>query len=283
MSSLRQMASFIRWQLVPMRYLTMIRDLRWNQLFQEGPSKSSICEDIEDLGVSPAQLLNQDQLDEINSIYQPRIEHVVKKSHGHPFVNLFTGDDITPSNPVFNLAFSKEVLDVAADYFGNKLILDSMQVLYSYSTDGEVRESQKWHLDYGDNKTFHAVVYLNDVLNADDGPFIYADKHASKKLGRPLIMNRIPDLIPKSLEKHEVHEFLGNAGAMVYVDPAACYHYGSRCKKSRMAIFITFSTWFPYAKPVPLIIENREKIFSTARKVRPDLSKKFLRTLLQLA
>ncbi len=284
MNKLRKIASFVRWRLVPMRYLTMLLDLKWGNLFKSPHLRTAICREVMDTGYHIASPIDQQITKEIQALYQPRTATVVPKKHGHPFVNLFTEEDIHPDNPVFRLAFSSKILEVAADYFGHKLILDSIQVLYSYSTGGEIRESQHWHLDYGDSKSFHAVTYLNEVSTSTDGPFVFVDKAATRKVGRSLIVRRIADeKFVKELGNNKIHQFNGPAGSMVYVDPAVCYHYGSRCLHSRLAIFVTFNSWFPYAQPMQTITQNREKIFAAAKQVRPDLDPQFLRSILQLS
>ena len=156
-------------------------------------------------------------------------------------------------------------------------------MLYSYPTEGAPRESQYWHLDYGDRKSFHCVAYLNDVLAPEDGPFVYVDKPSTTKIGRNLIVRRIADdQFARELGEGKIMNFYGRAGSSVLVDPSACYHYGSRCKVPRMAIFVTFSSWFPFAQPVPLVKQNAEKIYVTLRQMRPDLSDPYLKALLQM-
>lgn len=284
MSSFRKIASFIRWRLVPMRYATMLSSLKWRKLFQAPPLRSTITAEIEAKGFTKGPDVAPELLSQAVDMYAQRGQRVEPKTRsGHPFVNLFNEDDIQPNNPVFRFAFAPEVLDTAADYFGGRLILDSIQVLYSYPTEGALRESQYWHLDYGDRKSFHCVAYLNDVLTPEDGPFVYVDKSLTQKIGRSMIVRRIPDQqFNIELMGGKIETFYGRAGSSVLVDPSACYHYGSRCKKSRLAIFATFSTWFPFAQPVPFVSENAEKILLAARQTRPDLSEEFLKALLQL-
>ena len=284
MKKLRKIASFIRWRFVPMRYFTMIRFMRCHYLLKPYPVKTALSEEIEQSGYHVTVPIEEEVVKDIQALYLLRTKAVVPKNHGHPFVNLFTSEDIHPDNPVFRLAFSPRILEVAADYFNNKFILDSIQVLYSYSIGEEIRESQYWHLDYGDRKSFHAIIYLNDVSDSNDGPFVFVDKQTTKKIGRSLIVRRIADeQFIKELGDGEIRQFHGQAGSMVYVDPSACYHYGSRCKESRLAIFVTFSSWFPFVQPIPIVAENRQMIFSAAKQVRPDLSSNFLQTILQMS
>lgn len=284
MNVFRKIASFLRWRLVPVRYVTMLLDNNPTKWLRSGSAKSSICETIETEGFFVPEPVAPEKIDEIITIYKPRAVDVVPTTHGHPFKNLFEEKDITVDNPVMQLAFSKKVLDVAADYFGNKVVLDSLQVLYSFSTEGELRESQYWHLDYGDQKSFHAIAYANDVDNDNDGPFGFVNKSDSKKIGRSFLVQRYTDeQISAKLGHYEIEKFTGKAGALVYVDPAACYHYGSRCKESRLAVFMTFNSWTPFARPAGLIRENKEKILKVAKEIRPDVSEGFLRSLLQMS
>lgn len=283
MGAIRKIGSFVRWRLVPVRYVTMIGSLKWSKLFRHPPARSSITNTIVEEGFAPGPVVPAETLERALAIYQPRTLSVVPKPNGHPFVNLFQPEDISPDNPIFQFAFSPEVLDAASDYFGGRLILDSIQVLYSWPTEGDLRESQYWHLDYGDRKSFHCVAYLKDVLTPEDGPFVFVDKKATQKLGRAMIIRRIPDQqFDAELGGGKIEKFYGEAGSSVLVDPSACYHYGSRCKTPRLAIFATFSTWFPFAQPVPLVSQHAEKIVAAAQQVRPDLSKPFLDALLQL-
>ena len=41
------------------------------------------------------------------------------------------------------------------------------------------------------------------------------------------------DDFSKELKGGQVRVFAGRAGDSIFVDPAACYHYGSRCKQSQ--------------------------------------------------
>jgi len=283
MISLRKIASFIRWRLVPVRYATLLTGARWNKLFVPPPYRNKITAEINVKGFASGPDVPTDLLLQAVEVYKPRTKAVVAKLNGHPFVNLFYEEDIDPQNPIFRFAFSKDVLDVAADYFGGRLILDSIQVLYSYPTDGPLRESQYWHLDYGDRKSFHCVSYLNDVLTPEEGPFVYVDKPATKKVGRSMIVRRISDQqFGIELKEDSIKSFYGKAGSSVMIDPSACYHYGSRCKTPRLAVFVTFSSWFPFAQPMPLIVQNRQKLLMAASTVRPDLSESFLKDLCQL-
>ena len=66
----------------------------------------------------------------------------------------------------------------------------------------------------------------------------------------------------------------------MFVDPAVCYHYGSRCRIPRMAVFVTFSTDRPYVSQTGFVERNRERFLAAARAIRPDLSDAYIRSIL---
>lgn len=283
MSELRNLAHFVRWRFIALRYAGKLRGLTARNAFAGTAPRTAAVQRISRLGYDAGPKLSPQQLERINQIYRPRTVGVPPPEGGHPFANLFAADDIDAENPVFDLAFSPAILGVADDYFAGHLILDSIQVLYSWPTRGEPRESQLWHKDYGDTKSFHWIAYLNEVSGPDDGPFTFVDKQDTRRIGHSPFIRRISDQrFAKELGDGQLRQFLGHAGDSVYVDPAACYHNGSRCKNARLAIFVTFNTDNPFVAPIPLVRENRQRVFDAARRVRPDLSEPYLRRLLQL-
>lgn len=238
---------------------------------------------LNDIGFAKGPTCSPETLKEIKNIYEPRIIEVITKATGAPFKNLLRDEDITIDNPIIKLAFSKEILDPAIDYFGGKLLFESLQVLYSYPTNGNLRESQLWHKDFGDGKSFHCIMYLNDVEEIIHGPFVFVNRTESKKMKRSFLIRRIKDEdFMKELGNGKVETFYGKAGESIFVDPAVCYHYGSRCKEGRLAIFFTFNTSTPYVIIPGLIQNNRNKLFEIGKNLRPDLPAKKLKVLLDI-
>lgn len=283
MTALRKWASFVRWRLVPVRYLTMLGNLQGGAALRPAQHRTALCDLIEERGFHPGPTIPAGDLERANEIYRPRSGSVTRRSDGYVFSNLFTPEDIRPDDPIMRFAFSPALLDTALDYFGGRAILDSIQVLYSLPTEGAPRESQLWHKDYGDSRSFHCVAYLHDVLGPEDGPFVFVDKVDTRRIGKSVLVRRIDDeRFAKELGSGSIRTFTGHAGESVFVDPAVCYHYGSRCKRPRLAVFITFNSTTPFAPPVPLVRQHAGQIFEVARKLRPDLSEATLRTLLRL-
>lgn len=283
--SIRSLGSFIRWRLVPVRYAGKLPNLRLRHLKPAAQPALPATAQIVENGFTEGPTGTPDMVKALQDIYVPRVpDKKPAGSNSHPFINLVKPEDFTPENPLMQLAFSKEVLDVAMDYFGGNVLLDSLQILNSFATEeGALKESQKWHLDYGDSQSFHCVMYLNDVVEPDDGPFVFIDKKDTKRLGRSLIIRRIEDTqFSKEVGNGEIRELYGKAGTSVLVDPAVCYHYGSRCKNARMAVFITFNSDAPFMKSIPIVRNNAEKILQAAKVLRPDLDDGRLDRLLGL-
>lgn len=281
MKKLNEIKTFLRWRVVLVRHLTRLMNKRIKISQSDYPKVNVDVNELNLNGYMPGKDLSNDTVQNILSLYKDKISKVVPKPLGHPFVNLISDEDITIDNPVIRLAFSNEILDFAIKYFDGEISLDSIQFLYSWPTSGELRDSQKWHYDYGDSKSFHAIIYLNDVINLANGPFTFVTKTDSKNIHwSPFIRRVEDDQFLKELGNGEIKYFYGQSGKTVFVDPACCYHYGSRCETPRLALFLTFNTSNPFVPPTDLIQRNRQKLIQIASELRPDLSKAFIGKML---
>ena len=285
MAVIRRIASFLRWRLVPVRYAGRVARVRSYSFRRRGSPNMDIAQQVEKSGYALGKRIDESVLEQIVAIYHPRKASIVPKDTGHPFVNLVTDKDVDASNPIWKLVFSPDIIDVARDYFGGYCTLDSVQVLYSWQTSEPLRESQKWHKDYGDSKSLHFMIYLNDVTDDSDGPFVFVDKASTRQIRRSPIIRRIDDKqFFSELGDGKPIRFLGAAGDYAVVDPAVCYHYGSRCRSAegRLALFITFNSDMPFVPAQDLISGNPQEIANLAKRWRPDLSGEFLNRLLGL-
>lgn len=283
MQRIKNKINYLRSHLIVKRKLLMLSNISSKTFKKLETSVMESSKVLNTIGFTTGPTCSPEILEEIKKIYIPRIADVVPKSTGAPFKNLIRDEDFTIDNPIVKLAFSKEILDPAIDYFGGKLLFESLQVLYSYPTEGALRESQYWHKDFGDSKSFHGIMYLNDVEEVQHGPFVFVDRTESKKMKRSIFIRRISDQdFMKELGHNKVETFYGKAGESIFVDPAVCYHYGSRCKEGRLAIFFTFNSSTPYIITPGLIQNNRDKLFEIGKTLRPDLAVEKLKTLLDL-
>lgn len=279
MQTVQDLYKLVRWRLLPIRYAG-----KAGRYLRPPAARRHRLRSIDPIvsdGFAPGPSIPIEDLDAIRSLAATRIADVRPTVGGHPFVNLIRAADFTADNPILKFAFSPAVLDRADDYFGGALIFDSIQLLYSWPTEGPLAESQMWHRDYGDTKSLHCVAYVNDVLTDDDGPFVFVDRNDTRRIGAYPIIRRIPDdKFDRELGPGKKRVFYGRAGESVMIDPAICYHYGSRCKNGRVAIFVTFNTDRPMAAPMASMRENRSAILEAATAIRPDLSPAYLSRLL---
>lgn len=284
MKKIKYKINYLRAHLIALRKLSMLSNIKLRSFRSAEPSVLESTAIINEIGYTAGPSITSQVLEEIKSIYQSRVAEVVPKPTGAPFKNLMRDEDITINNPIIKLAFSKEILDPAMDYFGGKVLFESLQVLYSYPTDGKLRESQLWHKDFGDNKSFHGIMYLNDVEAINNGPFVFVSRSDSKKIKRSVLIRRIHDEdFLRELGNGEVKYFYAKAGKSIFVDPAVCYHYGSRCKEGRLAIFFTFNTSTPYVIMPGLIERNKGKFLEIGKALRPDLPVQKLQGLLGIS
>lgn len=283
MAVIKQIASFLRWRLIPVRYVGRASRVRPYSFRRRNPARMEITQQVERSGYALGKRIDKAILEQIVALYGPRKSSVVPKETGHPFANLIADEDVNADNPLWPLVFSPDIIDVACDYFGGYCTLDSVQVLYSWQTSGPLRDSQKWHKDYGDSKSLHFMIYLNDVNDDSDGPFVFVDKTSTQKIRRSPIIRRIDDnAFLAELGEGDIIRFLGTAGDYAVIDPAVCYHYGSRCRSAegRLALFITFNSDLPFVPAQNLISENSGAIANLAKKYRPDFDQGFLNRLL---
>ncbi|MES2339681.1 MAG: hypothetical protein V4537_16435 [Pseudomonadota bacterium] len=286
MNALRQTLNTLRWRLIPVRYAGKIaRSIAHPRLPSAAPAPTLPgAVGLAREGHAPGPTIPAETVAAMQAIYRPRAAQVVPTETGHPFTNLFRVEDIDAANPVFAFAVSPGVLDVASDYYGGRILFDSIQVLYSFPTSGALRESQMWHKDFGDSKSFHCVAYLNDVLDDTGGPFGYVDRADTGRIASSPFIRRISDeQFAHELGDGTVRKFYGHAGESVFIDPSACYHYGSRCVTPRMAIFVTFNTDRPFVAGQRPIVGNEAHAAAEAIRLRPDLDPDHLRRIFNAA
>lgn len=285
---LRDTLGFLRWRLVPVRALGKVK----NRLAGRtppglgeniAPMPSSSLDEMNAKGFTKAGPIEAGLLSQITEIYLPRGDDVVPSDHGHPFENIVRSEDFTADNPVFRLAFSDLILGAANSYFEGAFSIASIQVMRSFPTDGDLRESQKWHRDFGDNKSLHFIMYLSDVTSEEHGPFAFIDKQTSQRVKSSPVIRRLTDAeISGEIGTPEFETFFGRAGEAIFVDPAVCYHFGSRCRVPRTAVFITFNTHVPYTEMMQPLGAYRAQAAAEAKKVRPDLSERYIDSILQV-
>ena len=280
---IKEIFSFLRWRIIAVRYFTLLLNLKLKNILIK-PNFLYKINDLEKFGYIQNQDMDEVLVNEIRLFYNKQIKNIKRKNNNQPFVNIMSDVSLVSSNPLIKYAFSDNVLGKANEYFDGKVSLGGIQLLYSFpNAKGEVKQSQSWHKDFGDSKSFHSITYLNDVFDEESGPFTFVDKINSKKISWSPFLRRIPDLkFEKELGSNEIIKFYGKAGSSILVDPSSCYHYGSRGSKARLALFISFNSNIPFTSGDIFTKKNAKKIRTIAKKVRPDINADFFDHLIRL-
>jgi len=286
-AALKNTYSFVRYRIIALRYLGKAMRTARRLTDRRGTvagRQTQEAAEVARTGFAHGPTLPADTVSAMREIYVPRGDAVVPRDRGHPFANLFTPTDVDADNPVFRHALSPDIMAIVHDYFDGDYQFETVQVLHSFPTSGPLRDSQKWHRDYGDAKSLHFITYLNDVEDDAGGPFGFVDRETTKRVRSSPIIRRIDDdrFREEIGPEGEIQKFYGKRGSTLIVDPANCYHFGSRCKTPRLAIFVTFNTLTPY-EPLKSAFDNqREKVVAEAAKVRPDLDLAYLERIFGL-
>ena len=273
----RSIASFLRWRVVPVRMAGRAKQLRPRHITRalttrRGKPVSEVGKAIERSGYCVGKPMPADVLEQITALIEPRFASAPASTNSHTFVNLMQDEDYTVDSPIIRYAFSKDVLDPALDYFGNRTRLYAIQLLWSFPHNGPLRESQKWHRDFSDSRCLHNITYLNDIRSEAGGPLMFVDKDDSAKVkGSPFIRRIEDDTFYSEVGHSEPITVLGDAGTTVLMDPAACYHCGSRCKSPRLALFVSFNSDLPYVSETAPISRHADALMAAGRELRPDL------------
>jgi len=287
-AALRDTMGFLRWRLIPVRKLGKLKGWLSGQKAPGGNLDvvglgSGRLTEMDNWGWTVAPSPDASTLREIAEIYEERVDDVAPTDSGHPFENIVHTEDFDARNPLFQFALSDKVLGAAECYFGGSFSIASIQVLRSFPTEGDLRESQKWHRDFGDSKSLHFIMYLSAVTAPEHGPFAFYNKQVSKRVRRSPIIRRLSDAqIASEIGPSDHETFYGRPGDAIFVDPAVCYHCGSRCRVPRTAVFITFNTHRPYTPMMEPLGSHRFKAAAEAKIVRPDLPPDYIDRVFQI-
>ena len=113
--------------------------------------------------------------------------------------------------------------------------------------------------------------------------FVCVSKTDSRRIRRSLIVRRIEDeQFLRELGDRKLHRCIGPAGSCFLVDPSSSYHYGSRCRVPRVAVFVTFRSDRPFLPSAPIVRSNAQVLLNVARELRPDLPAETLERLLDV-
>lgn len=159
-----------------------------------------------------------------------------------------------PGNVFVQYATSKPILDVVAGYLGETPWLRYIILTESVYQEGDLKFSQKWHLDFDDARMVKLFIYLTDVFTAADGPFELIPAEPSAKVRNTFVKRHIDDAqLFAQVGAHEVVNISGPALTSFLADTGRAYHCGSRLAPghSRLlytALYTAYPSIYPGAR-----------------------------------
>lgn len=126
-------------------------------------------------------------------------------------------------------------------YFSNPDFNISSVIVKSIGTKKNFQQSQNFHRDLDSVKMFKIFIYLNDVVDENDGPFIFLNSDQIK-YGMVNISGHIDDIKMNSIKKYDgENTFLGLTGESIAVNTFQCFHKGSRLsfEKERTCVILS--------------------------------------------
>ncbi len=164
------------------------------------------------------------------------------------FRQLLKEEHLNLGSPFLTYALHVPFLQLISEYLGYVPFLESVELLHSIPTPksgSDFAHSQLWHLDRTDTSIMKIFTYIEEV-KMENGPLSFISKELSR---------RVPSWLPHYLTDSDIGEYvqvskqvqvLGPAGTTVFFDPRNCYHYGSRCEKSRLAFVCYYTSGYGY-------------------------------------
>jgi hypothetical protein len=215
---------------------------------------------LHDTGYVPVDdLMDKSLLAELQEVAAARLAHenatgdarrIGSKQY---WSQLLRQEDRAASSIFVRFALQKPILQVVTALFGQVPHLTILELALTRSMEeprGPVA-SQRWHYDLGDSRTIKLFVYLTDVRDDDEGPFIFIP-HDPRRPRLPWYPVHKTDALvaPTGLLERKMTVY-GKAGTSFLIDTYNCLHCGSRLAPGhqRLAAIITYNTfcsWIPY-------------------------------------
>lgn len=177
------------------------------------------------------------------TIIEERADTATRTGKGF-FSQLIKSEDLWQNPVLLRTAMNPYVLDVMSACYGKLPFLESIELLVSYPNEtGTLSQSQKWHIDRTDSMVVKQIIYIDDVTE-DNGPFSSLPPHESAKV--PFLTKHYldDDEIARYTDLARLTRVEGATGTRMLVDTGRCYHFGSRVKRRRHALFYYYNTGF---------------------------------------
>jgi hypothetical protein len=144
-------------------------------------------------------------------------------------------------NPFLKFHLDRSLLEVVAAYMGffPKFIMHSLHSMVLMPKNAKQKFSQNWHRDPDDKKIVKVFIYMTDVSDMDDGPFMYVKQSQLGGKWRSVFPQvpgggcYVPDGMVESIIPEEDRQIcLGKAGTIIFCDTSGL-HKGGYCTNNR--------------------------------------------------
>jgi hypothetical protein len=146
----------------------------------------------------------------------------------------------TDLEPILQFATRPEVIGPVAGYMREIPVLSNVTFAWT-PVNSKAEGSQLWHRDMNHPNQMHVIVNLIDVDEAS-GPFTFVPADRSREIRQRIghAGGRVPD---EAIPEDAVMRFTGPAGATLFVNSYACFHYGARARaKPRLILIMNFTS-----------------------------------------
>ena len=161
--------------------------------------------------------------------------------------SLLRDEDLTGDSMFIRYALQEHIVRCASMYLGEAPYLSDVSLQYSFDVkDADATHSQLWHKDFDDTRMFKVFVYCSDVRDEDDGPFHVADRQAVRGArSMPFLSTRRYDdeRFFAFADRSRAQAVYGAAGTTFVCDTQRAFHYGSRCRRPRLACWFTYQSF----------------------------------------
>ena len=184
--------------------------------------------------------------------------HVPPGTYRAFFQDLIQPGDLERFPAFLDFILSSDVIATAAHHLRSVPILSTtlppgVRFIESYAgyepgSIGKYKDSQLFHMDFYSRVNVYVILVLRDIT-PDMGPFRWLPRSTSQRVARRLrywtkgVRYRMPDeAIYAHVDPAEVETLACPRGTVLFIDPSACLHYGSRdCVKPRYMLMYGFT------------------------------------------
>ena len=252
---LKSIANFCDASQMPFEYVERQRLAR--DILRQSEWHGTVPRDTCFLAFAPGEVPGLATMAEIGKqIYHTRVdteedrrELQFRRQQGKsPITHLLRDEDLDERHELLEIATSRPIAEIMADYFGTVPRLDNIDLWVSRPNQNSIG-SQLLHLDKPDRHYVSIFLNVMDVTE-ENGPLTFLAADDSSRVRRETDYEKLyyhgdgrladADLL-RIAGEDKLIRVTGPAGAGAIVDTSECLHFGSRCESGvRVVAIVTY-------------------------------------------